>query len=365
MNSHPTMAERNKDVDNFEKYPWLGPIRMAMITIIAFGYASTMPKGPEYPELLRMFGYDPSWYGISVLFMMSGWLALRSLKRHGSALKFLSTRIGRNMPILVVFAALVPLVFYPLFGVSPEPGVSRLQQHLAYFVRVVSCVDPNTLTPGLLDNAIYMCLIQGGLWTFRWGMVAFVATAILWAMGGLKSDRILLVCTGLTLAAYVIAVMFGISNSSPLIEFAVPGLRLGLAYLLGMTAYAFRHKLGHNLMVPAGLFSLTIFQYFALPWTPMIEITATLAIGYLAYFGVTSLRTTPGIVKKMPDLSIGLYVLNWPIAQISLLMIPTLGSLSLFAVSFPLTVLISWGLWALITRNTAAKLAEIGELKIA
>lgn len=338
---------------------------MAMITIIALGYASTMPLGPNHPEVFRMFGYDPSWYGIAVIFMMSGWLALRSLRRHGSALKFLITRIGRNLPILAVFAALVPLVLYPIFGVSAEPGVSRLQQHLTYFVKVVSCVDPSTLTPGLLDNALYMCLIQGGLWTFRWGMIAFVATAILWSLGGLKDNRIVLGFTIFALVSCIIAVTYSISHPSPIIDFVVSGSRLGFAFLVGMSAYAFRHKLGRNLLIPASLLGLTLIQYFLFPWTPIIEITASLAIGYLAYFGMTATKDVPEMLKKIPDLSLGLYVLNWPVAQISLLMFPALGSLGLIAVSFPVTVILSWALWALITRNIEPKLTEIANFQSA
>jgi peptidoglycan/LPS O-acetylase OafA/YrhL len=338
---------------------------MLVIAFIAFGYASTLPRGPQSPEYLRMFGYDPSWYGISVIFMMTGWLAMRSLDRHGSALKFLASRIGRNLPLLAVFAAMVPLVFFPLFGVSPEPGTSRLNQHLSYFAKVVSCVDPSTLTPGLLDNALYMCLIQGGLWTFRWGLVAFLATALLWATGILKNRYLLLTMTIVALAMYGAAVLYNIRYNSEMIGFATPGLKLGWAYLVGASAFAFREKLGRALLVPAGLFAATLLQYLLLPWTPGIEITATLALGYLAYFGMTSTREMPVGIKRIPDISLGLYVFNWPMAQIILLTIPGLSPLGLFAVSFPLTVLLSLTLWAVINNRTNRRLDQITGLSTA
>jgi len=338
---------------------------MLVIALIAFGYATTLPRGPESAEYLRMFGYDPSWYGISVIFMITGWLSMRSLTRHGSYVKFLASRLGRNLPLLVVFAAMVPLVLFPLFGVAAEPGTSRLEQHLSYFFKVVSCVDPSTLTPGLLDNALYMCLIQGGLWTFRWGMVAFIATAVMWASGALKNRRLLGVLTLITIAIYTVSVLYSTKQESAFLQFAIPGLKLGWAYLVGMCAFAYREKLGRILWVPIALLFATIIQYFLLPWTPGIEISATFALGYLAYFGMTSKRQVPALMKQLPDLSLGLYVFNWPVAQIVLLLIPALSPLGLFAVSFPVAVALSMGFWIVLNRRTNAKMDRVSGLATA
>jgi peptidoglycan/LPS O-acetylase OafA/YrhL len=90
----------------------------------------------------------------------------------------------------------------------------------------------------------------------------------------------------------------------------------------------------------------------------MIEITATLALAYLVFYGMTSKRALPGWMQKTPDLSLGLYVINWPMAQIVLLNLPGISPLGLFAISFPLTVLTSAGIWLLINRNTEPKLAR-------
>ncbi|NNC38488.1 MAG: acyltransferase family protein [Hyphomonadaceae bacterium] len=331
---------------------------MAIITLIAFGYASTMPVGPANAEYLRMFGYDPSWYGIALIFMISGWLAMKSLTRHGSALKFLGSRFFRNIPILIIFAAFVPMVLFPLFGQPPEPGTSRVSQHLSYFLRVVSCIEPDALTPGLLDNALYMCIIQGGLWTFRWGMIAFLATAGLWVISGLKNRLHLLLYTVLVTSLYVALVDRQIRGYETILDFAVTASRLGMFYLMGMCAFAYREKLSHSLRIPVILLCATLVEYFFLPWTPLIEVTATLALAYLAYYGITSSRTVPNWLKKAPDLSLGLYVINWPMAQIMLLNFPGVSPLGLFFVSFPATILASYAIWHLINRNTEPRLAD-------
>jgi len=359
----------NKDKDQVS-LAWLAPIRMLVITVIAFGYASTMSRGPGTAEYFNMFGYDPSWYGIQIIFMMSGFLALRSLQRHGSAAKFLLSRAGRNLPALAVFTGLVILVLFPLFGLPLAEGETRLDQHIRYFIKVITCFSPSELTPGLLDNALYMCVVQGGIWTFRWGVVAFVATAGLWLVGGLRDRRILALMTlGFTML-YAALVVYGVQNPDAVyggvydgvygqaLENTLIGLRLGWMYLAGMCMYAFKDVLRRNLAIPFGLLSVAGLQYIFLPWTPFIEICADLGLGYLAFLAMTSRRTVPASLRLLPDLSLGLYLYNWPAAQITLLLMPTLTPYPLFAVSFPITVFLSATTWFIISRKINFSLAR-------
>lgn len=341
---------------------WLAPVRMLVVTFIAFGYASTMPRGPQEDEYLRMFGYDPSWYGISILFMISGFLTLRSLQRHGSALKFLVSRCVRNIPIVAIFAFSVVLIIFPLLG---DMAAAGLGQHIQYLIKVISCINPSELTPGLLDNALYVCTIHGGLWTFRWGAIAFVATAVLWMIGGLRNRRQILLLTITLLLAYAALVFYATKTTElhPAFNFVLVGLRLGWAYMLGMCAYAYRGALPRTLFIPLLIIGAAAVQYYALTWTPFIEISTEFGLGYLVYLGITSRRNfrSPDAKhrsKPIPDLSLGLYVFNWPVTQIVLLMAPGLTPLPLFGISYPITILIAFLVWGVVSRRLNARLVS-------
>ena len=341
---------------------WLGPVRMLVIAIIAFGYASTMPRGPSEAEYFRFFGHDPSWLGIAMVFMVSGFLALKSLHRHGSPKQFLRSRLLRNLPILVIFALMVVLIAFPLLGV-PLDGTtgngSRLSQHLQYLFKVITCLNADELTPGLLDNALYMCIIQGGLWTFRWGVIAYIFTGVLWSLGGLRSNRTLFIFTGAAITSYAALMMYGTKTpeSHALVELATLGLRLGWIYLAGMCAYGLREKLPRTICVPIALMAVTAVQYYILPWTPFIEISMELGLGYLIFLGITAKKPLPNWLKNAPDLSLGLYIFNWPTAQIMLLLIPSLTPLPLFVLAFPLTLTLSLAAWYLVSRPINFRLA--------
>jgi len=341
---------------------WLAPIRMLIIAFIAFGYASTMPRGPGKQEYLHVFGYDPSWYGLSLIFMISGFLALRSLQNHGSAAKFLSTRIGRNLPMLVLFALLVIFILYPLFGVPLADGGTRLAQFSGYFLKVVSCFDPNVLTPGLLDNALYMCVVQGGLWSFRWGLIAYLATSILWRTGALRDRRALGIITLGMMIVYATLVMYTAKTQTSALEIPITGLRLGWIYMAGMFAYSCRNSLPRTLIIPVALIGLTAIQFYVLPWTPFIEISMTLGLSYLVFLAMTQRTHIPANLSKVPDISLGLFVFNWPASQIVLLLLPALSPLALFGLSFPLTIILSLACWALITKPSMPVLQRMASV---
>lgn len=357
---------RDEKYQSGTKLGWLAPVRMFVIAIIAFGYASTMPRGLGEAEYLNLFGYDPSWIGIQIIFMITGFLALRSLQRHGSAFKFLISRFARNIPTLVVFTGVVILALYPLFGnpLGAENGAweTRLSLHLQYFVKVVTCFDPDVLTPGLLDDALYMCVIQGGIWTFRWGVIAFVATAMMWVVGGLKNRRFLAMLTFALVMLYTIIFVYAMEHTdtylSKYLEFAITGLRLGGVYMVGMCVYAYREDLPRSLAIPAGFLALAGVQFFFLAWTPFIEISMELGFGYLAFLAMTSRRKVPMPIQALPDLSLGLYIYNWPAAQIALLVMPSLTPYPLFAISFPVTVFLSYTTWFLFSRKINIRVAQ-------
>lgn len=342
---NPTQSFRRQ----MPKLEWLPLVRMLVVSFIIFGYASTMPRGPDKAEYLRLFGYDPSWYGITLLFMISGFLAARSLQRDNSAFKFLISRTIRNVPTLIVFALLVIFVLFPVFG---EGNAQSPIQHLRYFFNVVSCVNPGALTPGLLDDALYMCAIHGGLWTFRWGAIAYLGTAIMWRIGLFKSNRILLFFCAALIALFCALASYNVAKPSTALEGAQTALHLAWPYIAGMCAYRYQNKIPRLIMIPAAFIFVAGIHYLVLPWTPYIEVLMDIGLGLLVFQAITNPASCPGWLRKLPDLSLGLYVFNWPVLQITLLLLPGLSPLLLFAIGFPITILIAFMNWALVQKPT-------------
>ena len=339
---------RQEDTEKWAQMPLtrLNAVRTIIVILIAIGYASTMsPLSGQY-EVLRHLGYDPSWFGLQIIFCLSGYLAVRSLTRHGSSLRYLTSGALRNGPLLVAYTLAAVTIIYPIFCVSEATLSQEVVKLSKYFLLTVLCIDPGARLPGLLDDAKYMCLIQGAIWTFRWGALAHISMAIGWRLNILKSKNVLLILAVLAMIIYGIAGYIVAHNSWESKIPAFAGLRLSYAFLAGAALYGWQDKLPQSgitkLALLIGLMSFAAFQYTFLTWTPAIEITGTFFWTYLAIVIIqTPLRLTAWM-NHWPNIVLGLYLGNWPVCQTLILMYPELHGWALIGVSVPITAVIAF-----------------------
>ena len=305
-----------------------------------------MPLGPDHAEIGGHLGYDPSWIGIQLLFFFSGVLALRSLRRHGSSFEYLRSRFLRNGPLLILFTLITVMVIYPLLGVPGDNFGSTVKKLGAYFFETVSCINPGQPLPGLLDNARYMCLIQGAIWTFRWGVIAHIGTAIGHKFGLFNNNRMLLLfVAGSTLVYFVLAYLASWGGQD-IPGTLMTGTHLAFPFLWGMAAYAYRDNFPKRAVTKsillATLGSSALLWYTFLRWSPAIELLLTAFWIYAAWLVLRGRSSEPSKTSRTPDLTLSFYLLIWPIAQLLLLVWPNLGSWGLIAISLPLALALSY-----------------------
>ncbi len=344
-------------------------VRFLIVLAIGFGYASTMPLGPEYQETWAHLGYDPSWIGIQILFFFSGFLALRSLRRHGSSVEYLRSRFARNIPLLVIFTLLTVLVIYPLLGVTSESPGALIKKLSAYFFETVTCLNPGQPLPGLLDNARYMCLIQGAIWTFRWGLIAHLGTAIGNKLGLFRSNKVVLALTVLaTLTYFVIARMMA-WNMLEIPDTVFTAVHLGFPFLWGMSAYAYRDKFpktsAGKIGLLIGLSGIASFWYMFMKWSPSIELLLTGFWTYVCWLLLTTPSSLDRWIKSMPDLTLSFYLIMWPAAQLILLAMPQVGSWELIALSLPVTTVLAYITASLLNRRLVKAAQKLSFRKVA
>jgi len=316
--------------------PRLDAVRTLIVLIMAFGYASTMGIGPGTPELGRLFGYEPSLFALQMLFFLSGWLTLRSLQRHGSGFAMLASRARRNLPLLATVTAAVAFIIYPWMRADVDHALGPLQL-FAYFAQTVSCANPGQVMPGALDSAHYACLLQGAIWTFRWGAIFYIGSAIAWRLG-LVRPRLVSLAAITSLFAYGI-VHWIVSKSGSDISEVYSGLdtafRLAYPFALGMTAYAWRDHIPTKPSIRAFFIALPIviagLNYVYAPWTPVIEMFTTLGLCGFTLALVQSRTHYLRVLDSWPPLALPLFLLNWPLAQVWLYIRPDITPWALVA----------------------------------
>ena len=317
----------------------LAALRILIILGVGLGYASTMGIGTDSREWGHHWGYDPSWYGVQLLFILSGFLAMRSMQQGRRIRDFFGSRIWSLWPALIAATFVTVAVIYPLMC-SPTADVRMSVGDLAvYFFKTIFLIDPGGQMPGVLDDAKYACLIQGAIWTLRWGLVLHVGFLVGWKLGIMRRPRLLLgLCAGLVLA-YIALVYIAVNNASvgAIVEPFVPGLRLGYAYLCGTVIFAWQHRL--RLTLPRTVIFAACFAGLATanflwgPWSPAIEV---LGVGFWMTLCLGFLHNAPKFLRRCPRLAPVLYVSIWPAAQIVVALVPGLNQIGVIEISIAL-----------------------------
>lgn len=319
----------------------LAALRILIVLGIGLGYASTMGIGTHSPEWGQHWGFDPSWYGIQLLFIFSGFLAARSMTNGRSIGEFITSRIKSIWPALIGATLLSVCFIYPIMC-APDAAVRMSAGDLAvYTLKTIFLIDPGARMPGLMDDAKYMCLLQGAIWTLQVGLLLHAAFLIGWLTRILQNRKLALALSILSIALYVIVFDSSVRNPELMqsIEPILPILRLGYAYLVGVAIFMWQDKLRLNkrrIIVSTALIALTTTVCHTwLPWTPFLEIMGvtvwlTLCLGFL--------HNVPVSLKRCPRLAPLLYVSIWPAAQIIVALDPSLSQMKVILLSTILAV---------------------------
>lgn len=302
----------------------LNGVRLIVIILIAIGYASTMAVGPQAKEWLHFLGHDPSWYGIQVLFFISGWLAWRSLTSGRGIKAFIRTRAMRTLPWVAMYTFVVAAILYPILCDHDAPAIKGTLDLTLYFVKTVTLIDPGGPMPGALDHALYACLLQGTIWTLRWGVIAYVGLICLsWLRPGPRSLSVLFV---LCIMVHIAVGSWSLQTGSDVFRPMLPGLRLGYAFLGGVWIRSMEPSLNLRwkgwLLTSLICLGLAAAHYYAITWTHMIEVMASLGLCALA---MALLRSPFSVLTGWPNLTLPAYLGIWPVAQLVVYLDPTVA----------------------------------------
>ena len=323
----------------------LNALRVITVLFIGMGYASTMPIGPGAPELGRHLGYDPSWFGLQVLFFLSGMMGWRSLSEGRTGWTYLRRRMGRTLPILTLYTLAVASILYPLLcqpGSLDAAGIGRL---VAYVGKTISLISPGGVMPGALDDAAYMCLLQGTVWTLRWGALFHFGTLILHAIG-MRRPAFLIGLFVTALIGKMALVGAQVWAGFPSLDPIMPAAQLGYPWMAGLVVWALRDKLPSRawpyLAVGVTLFAAGLLNYEFAQWTPLIESLGTLAWCAVA---LALLHIRLPVIERCPALALPIYLGAWPTIQTILYLAPNLSVGALIIFSLAVSVALAYVVW--------------------
>ncbi|MBT0770795.1 acyltransferase [Kineosporia sp. J2-2] len=283
----------------------LNLIRLLLATNVAVVHACFLGFGHQ-PHLGET---ELGALAVDAFFVLSGFLVVRSWSRLGSLPRYLWHRVLRILPGFWVCMLGTAFVVAPVLAVlegraagsvfsGPQSSLSYLASNAALFMRQFGIAG----LPGEGGNPD---VVNGSLWTLFYEACCYLLVAGLGVAGLLGRRRRVVPVLIVVLWFCTVAAEAG---HNPLGSTYM--LRFGLVFLLGAAGWLFagripvdgRLALGSAVVVLASTLMLHDYRALGAP-----------AFAYLCLYAVVRL---PVPWEPRSDLSYGMYVWHWPIAQI-------------------------------------------------
>lgn len=300
----------------------LDALRLLLAAAVIVSHAWPLALGPGTAEPLAATGRSLGGWAVLVFFFLSGLLVSGSAERRG-ALAFWAARARRLLPGLGA-ALLVTLALAMASGATPSAPEAAL-----WFARAVTLVSIEHRLPGAFGGNPYPEVVNGPLWSLFHEVAAYGICLVLVRAGVLRR-------LGALLALLALATALALAHDllpGRLATFAP----LFAAFACGMAAHALRDRL--TLGLPAALLCLAAACALPVP----------LAAGALGYAALTLALRAPALPPGA-DLSYGLYIYGWPVAQTLLHLRPGLAPVDLAALSLACTLPLAAASWHLVER---------------
>jgi peptidoglycan/LPS O-acetylase OafA/YrhL len=340
------MLSPKSHLNNFDSLRFL----FASLVIITHSFTLTgYNNDPLFDVTMGQVSFSS--VGLRGFFILSGYLIFQSFNRSPNILDFIWKRFVRIFPGLFI------VVLITIFVIGPIYTSLSLREYFLNKATYQYLLDSTNLffgsgsicLPGVFTNNTFSCEVNGSLWTITYEMLFYVSIAFFFFI---KQFRFLvLACLCFIL---VVLVYLQLKYVVPYIKYeyylfySKVGLKavcnFGIYFFSGALFAYFRYE-KFKLHLPIILFLLgfsTVILYLKLfgPLSYVILTPLVLSIGSLNF------NLLP-FLKRMGDISYGIYLYSFPIQQILLSMF-SLNPYELIIYTLLISVLCGYCSWKLI-----------------
>lgn len=269
-------------------------IRLVAASAVIVSHAWPITLGPDTAEpLIALTGWSLGRWAVMVFFMLSGFLiaasAERTQRNHGA---FVMARVRRLVPGLV-FALVVTCVIALNAG-----SVAGIDDLVIYVVRGVTLVSIEHNLPAAFRGQPLAGVVNGPLYTLFYEVLCYgLIAALVWFVPARLRSIVLAVVVVALVAGSMMLDIYRLTVAAPLVA----------AFALGSLTYFWRKII----LLDLGASGAALFFCEAMAWFLDLPALALPALGYALLCAAYCLPH----LRLPVDLSYGMYVLGWPVAQ--------------------------------------------------
>lgn len=260
-----------------------------------------------HPEVVRVLL-------VPMFFAVSGFLVTGSAFRTRTVTKFMTFRVLRIVPALLVEVTLSALFLGPMFTTDRLRDYFTDVRFLAYFGNIIGRVRFEL--PGVFWTNPYPAIVNVNLWTLQPEFYCYLATASLLASSLLLNRRAFTILFAATTTA-VIGLNFAYDFGEPTANY--PAAIVVYYFFCGTFLFHWRHLIPCNF----GLFVLAVVGSALAMRHPNTILLSPLLITYIIIcLGMVEFPRLP--ILQNGDYSYGIYLYGFPIQQALVAALPAL-----------------------------------------
>ncbi len=299
----------------------------ALSVVVSHAWPLALGIGAAEP-LQTLTGRSLGGWAVILFFFVSGFLIVQSAERR-SASAFWLARARRILPGLAT-ALLVSLGLAILSGGTPDAAESA-----RYILRGLSLAGMEHQITNAYASNPYPRAVNGPLWSLQYEVTAYLICFAAARLGLLRS------AVG---TEALLALAIGLAMTTPILPDRLATFGpLFLAFALGMAAWRFRAWIALH---PA-LLLLPVLATGIASGATLGGVMGVVAFGYAVL--LVAYRTPALVLTE--DISYGIYIYGWPIAQTLVALLPNVTPGALAVLSVICTVPIAWASWSLVERR--------------
>jgi len=322
-----------------------GLLRLAAALAVVVSHSVHLAGAPETDEpLYALTGFSLGEHAVHVFFTISGVLIAASLVRSGTLLAYLRARALRLLPGLTLCVLVTTLVAGPLLTELPIAQYFGDQGVLRYLALTLGLVTANAPLPGVFTHNPVPDIVNLPLWTLKYESICYLGLALLGLFGLMRSPRLATVALMPPMLAWTAVSAF--PDQLDVGHFAFSVLRLSFSFSLGTLAYVWRDRLPVHWWGAALAFFLACLAFGTVLQAPAEQLFVAYAVLWAASLPAGWL----GAATRRNDLSYGVYIYDWLIAQALVRFIPGISQPVLLATTLVLLLPVAAASWFLVEK---------------
>ncbi|MDR6212843.1 acyltransferase [Paracidovorax wautersii] len=286
-------------------------LRLLAAWLVLYSHAFALAGRVDDEPFRRLTGFLAGEVGVSVFFVLSGYLVVQSLERSPSVWNFLWRRALRIYPALWMVVLLCTAVLGPWVSQLDAGTYWASTTTYAYLLNASAYWIQNAL-PGVFEGNPWPVAVNGSLWSLTYETACYLLLALVGWLPGVLRIKVI-VALALLMAWWLGFALMNPEAGETVLWGVSPGMlfvKLGSVFFLGAALGLLRER-----FQPRGWQGALLVLCALLLSGPARPLLFQLGVAWLALALALRAKWLPAIPSRMGDWSYGLYLYGFPVQQ--------------------------------------------------